>query len=643
MKKQFNYFLSLAVAGGLTAFFTACTPENHEMPAVTVTPAELVEGIAFSVTPDANDPNTIRLTSLMKGVQACWETPSGLSQSPEVTLELPFSGEYTIKFGVTTGAGLVWGEPYTFEVTQNNFEMLSDEIWTNLAGGVDENGKGNPKVWVPMDRAYPPYQCTAPVAYMSPDDVMNDGSGKTELLIGSANWTPNWDPGFQSWLIPADDPYMASEMTLSLDAQKGCIAEIKRVDGNGVTEKTGSFNLNVSNRNQPTLSFTGCEMLHAAWGDGVCDNYFRDIKIIECTPYVLQFATMRTNSEGPWWIIWNFVAKDVRDGLVQIPSDGPELVETFPVKAPSYTDLASELFTIAGDDASYIATKTTFLLDEEKPYDLMWWNPAVGAWEWIDGYGSSWAPAYDAAGDFALTLNKSGKAELENVEGGATTTFTIQDNKIVFADEITLLTSGDVTIKGKEFTVMKCSADDNEVVFGIPVETDAKGDVNKYLCARMTIKPISGGQTGPLELKVDSSKIDIYTEQGNLRLQFYNPWAGKDDSEWPVDPASLKLKKNQKLVIKFTVSGVDWTGSPKVALCCNEMDGYGWEPDCFSNFQAQDFNTTGENVMSIVNETGSTFNFYGISAFVATIQFEGFASSTDITDVVVNVTSLTIE
>ena len=146
MKKQFNYFLSLAVAGGLTAFFTACTPENHEMPAVTVTPAELVEGIAFSVTPDANDPNTIRLSSLMKGVQACWETPSGLSQSPEVTLELPFSGEYTIKFVVTTGAGLVWGEPYTFEVTQNNFEMLSDEIWTNLAGGVDQNGQRKHKI-----------------------------------------------------------------------------------------------------------------------------------------------------------------------------------------------------------------------------------------------------------------------------------------------------------------------------------------------------------------------------------------------------------------------------------------------------------------------------------------------------------------
>lgn len=642
MKKQFNYFLSL-VLGASALIFQACTPEDNNVPAPSVTSAELVEGIAFSVTPDANDPNTIHLKSLVKGAQPCWETPSGLSQNSEVTLELPFSGEYTVKFGVTTGAGLVWGEPYTFTVNQNNFEMLSDEIWTNLAGGVDENGKGNPKVWVPMDKSYPPYVGSAPVAYMSPDDVMNDGSGKTELVIGTGNWNPNWDPGFQSWLIPADDPYMGSEMTLSLDAQKGCIAEIKRVDANGVTEKTGSFNLNVSNRNQPTLSFSGCEMLHAAWGDGVCDNYFKDIKIIECTPYVLQFATMRTNSEGPWWIIWNFVAKEVRDGAVQIPGEGPDLIETKPVEEPAYDDLATSLFTISGDNASYLATQTTFLLDEETPYDLMWWNPAVGAWEWINGYGSSWAPAYDAAGDFALTINKNGKAELESAEGGASTTFTIVGNKVVFADEVTLLTAGDVSIKGKEFTVMKCSADDNEVVFGVPAEYDNTGAANKYLCAKMTIKPISGGQTGPMELKVDSSKLDIYLEADKyLRIQFYNPWAGKDDSAWPVDPTMLKLKKNQKLVLKYTVNGIEWTATPRAAFCCN-IDGFAWEPDCFTNFQGQDFNTTGENVMSLTNETGSTYNFYGNGSLQVTIQLADFAASTDISNVTVNVTSLTIE
>lgn len=323
------------------------------------------------------------------------------------------------------------------------------------------------------------------------------------------------------------------------------------------------------------------------------------------------------------------------------------MIEGKPVVAPAYDDLATSLFTISGDNASYIATQTTYLLDEETPYDYMWWNPATGAWEWINGYGSSWAPAYEGVDDFALTLNKNGKVELENVEGGASTTFTIEDNKVVFADEVTLLSAGNTSITGKEFTVMKCSADDNEVVFGVPVEYDNTGAACKYLCAKMTIKPISGGATGPVELKVDSSKLDIYAEAGKyLRIQFYNPWAGKEDSEWPIDPTMLKLKKGQKLVLKYTVSGIEWTGTPRAAFCCN-IDGFLWEPDCYTNFQGQDFNTTGENVMTLTNETGSTYNFYTVGSLQVSIQLDGVTSNADAEAVakgaVVNVTSLTIE
>lgn len=120
------------------------------MPGATVSPSELVEGIAFSVTPDPKDPNTIHLKSLMAPtVQAVWDTPNGVIKAPETILELPFSGEYSVKFGVTSTSGPVWGEPYVFTVNQNNFEMLSNPLWTYLAGGVDENGQGNPKYGYP--------------------------------------------------------------------------------------------------------------------------------------------------------------------------------------------------------------------------------------------------------------------------------------------------------------------------------------------------------------------------------------------------------------------------------------------------------------------------------------------------------------
>ncbi len=641
MKKAIKYFSSLAL-GLSAAALVSCSPDDHSLAGPSVSSEELVEGIAFSVTPDAKDPNIIHLKSLMTGVTPCWETPQGRSQNVEMTLELPFSGEYSVKYGVTTQAGTVWGEPYTFTLSQNNFEMLSDAIWTNLAGGVDENGNGNPKTWVPMDKAYLPYKGTAPVGYMDPNNVLNAEGGTDDITLD--NWNFNWDPGFQSWLIDSTDPYMGSEMILSLDPIKGCVAEIKRIDGNGATDVVGGFSLNIADPKRPTLSFNDCEMLHAAWGDGVCSNYSQDLKILTVNPYVLQIATMRSNSEGPWWIVWNFVAKDVRDGLVQIPAEGPDLMETKPVEEPVYEDLATELFTISGDDASYVATKTTFLLDEETPYDIMWWNGANGAWEWIKGYGSSWAPVYESIGDFALTLENSGKATLENAEGGATANFTIEGNKVVFDKEVTLLTSGDVAIKGTEFTVMKCSADNNEVVFGIPVEKDASGKDNKYLCAKMTIKPIGGAQNSPIVLPVDNSKLDIYKEADKyLRIQFYNPWAGRDDSEWPVDPSKLKLKKGQKLELKYTVSGIDWTATPRTAFCCN-IDGFQWEPDCYTNFQGQDFVTNGENTMVLTNETGSTYNFYGTGSLQVSIQLEGCTdlATFDPANAVVNVTSLSI-
>lgn len=638
MKKQFKYLFSLSLtAMAMLTATTACSPDDHELAAPIATPEELVAGIAFTATPDANDPNTIHLKSLVVGCTPVWKTPNGMSQNTELDLQFPFAGDYDVTFGVMTQAGTVWGEPYTISVTSNNFGLLSDAIWTNLAGGVDENGQGNPKKWVPCNNNYGIGSCSAPMMYMSPDDY-------PEPVFGSGNWAPNWDPGFQSWLIPADDPYMDSYMTLSLDPVKGCVVEMMRKSADGEENITGKFNLNVSDPKHPLITFMdGAYSLHNKGMDGTCSNYTNDIRIIECTPYLLQVATMRTNSEGPWWLVWNFISEDLKNDPSILPTEGPDLIEGKPVQEPTYDDLATSLFTISGDNATYIATQTTYLLDEETPYDYMWWNPANGAWEWINGYGSTWAPAYEGGEDFALTLDKGGKMELENAEGGTATTFTLQGNKIVFGQEVTLLTAGNISVKGTEFTVMKCSADDNEVVFGVPVEYDNTGAANKYLCAKMTIKPISGGATGPTEIKVDNSKLDIYTEADKyLRIQFYNPWAGKDDSAWPIDPTKLKLKKNQKLVLKFTVSGIDWTGTPRAAFCCN-IDGFEWEPNCYTNFQGVDFNTTGENVMTLTNETGSTYNFYGTGSLQVSIQLADFAPSIDISNAVVNVTSLTIE
>ena len=96
-----------SILAGAALIFSACSPEEYEMGAKTYVSDDLVEGIAYTVTPDANDPNTIHLTSLIKGATPLWVTPSGPSQKTTLDLALPFAGEYSVTFGASTPAGPV--------------------------------------------------------------------------------------------------------------------------------------------------------------------------------------------------------------------------------------------------------------------------------------------------------------------------------------------------------------------------------------------------------------------------------------------------------------------------------------------------------------------------------------------------------
>lgn len=643
------------VAGAV--MFTACSPEEYNLGEMTYVADDLVHGIAFSVTPDAADPNTIHLKSLVAGVTPLWETPQGRSQKENMTIQLPFAGDYNVTFGVMTPAGPVYGAPYTFTVSQNNFGMLEDEIWSNLAGGVGKSRK-----WIPIDKNYGIGRCTGPVMYMSPDDVKNDGSASKDVMFGSANWTPNWDPGIQSWLIPEGDPYFNSYMTFGLDAQNGCTAEVFRNDANGGTLMNGKFSLNISDPKRPVITFDKCYALHNAGFDEVCANYTVDIKILECTPYLLQLATMRTNSEGPWWLVWNFISEEAYNDPSIIPTEDAGLLGTTPVQEPTYTNLEEELFRIAGSGAYYVGTATTYLMNEDAPYDWYWWNAASAAWESngfdsVDDYSTAWAPAYANAGDFTMNLSTSATAgtyncDIELTDTTYSTTFVVEGNKLVFADEVSLMKVNDnIQVTGKEFTVMKISADDSQVILGVPAGKDASGAVNKYLCANLTIKPITS-DNGPVEVKFDNSLISAYFETNNNAFQYrfdvYNPWGGKDPM---VDITKMKLKKNQKLVIKFKVSGIQWKdgAEPMVAISDNLIINK-WGADVFADPSAIKVSADdSEKTIELVNTTGATVNFEGMSCVSVCMLVGDMAEgplaedgSFDSSQVTAEVTSITI-
>ena len=622
MKKS----IYLAVAALL--MLGACTPDSHSLDSLPLQPSDLTHGSAFSVSVDAQ--NTVTLKSLLdKSYNCYWIHPNGRAQGPVATLQLPFAGKYDVTFGVDTRGGVVYGNPYQFEVTTNNMALLADPLYTYLTGGV-----GKSKKWVPVDKDYGVGQCTGPVMYCNPDDVLNDGSNSTD--IGINNMKPNWDPGFQSWLIPADDPYMDSYMIFSLDDVNGCsITEYRGEAGtkgsSTGTTSTGKYTLNVSDKNHPTLSFSDTYSMHNVGFDAVCSNYTSNIIITELTPYMLQLATMRTNSEGPWWIIWNFIAADVQDGTVVIPSDDVNYLNPSTPVLPTISDLKTKIFTTDINGVEYEGAEMTFQVVGDAPYDWLWWNGGSNAWESVTGgnYGTNWAPKADedAVTENELTLTKKGSFTYGNQAGS----YTIDEGKIIFDQEVSFFTvTGDartIEVKGTEWQVFKCDPG-SELVLGVANGKDTNGNINNYLVANFSYKAVGGGQTGPVNVPFDAAKVNNYIEADKyFRCQLYNPWGGGNDA---IDPANVKLKKDQKINVTVKLSGFTFSQTAKMVLCCNRGNEQGWEPDCFGYARAIDVNGDGTYTVSWTNDTGSTVKWDdGISALTITMQFDGYATLPD--------------
>ena len=621
-----NIINTCMVAAAL--LFAACSPDEYSLDKPDLQPEDLVAGVAFSVTVD--ETNTVTLKSLLPESYNCfWTQPNGRSQGNEVKIQLPFAGTYEVKFGVDTRGGIVYSEPYQFELTTNNMSLLENPLYEYLTGGV-----GKSKTWVPVDKNYGVGNCSGPMMYCNPDDVVNDGSGSTDIAIN--HMVPNWDPGFQSWLIPADNAFMDSYMTFSLSDVSGCtITEYRGESGvkgsSTGTTLNGKFNLNVSDKNHPKLSFTDTYLLHHVGADDMCENYTTDLFITELTPYFLQVATMRTNSEGSWWIIWNFIAKDVQDGKVTIPTDDPGYVNPAKPVLPEIDDLTTKIFTTDINGVSYQGEAMTFLASDEAAYDWMWWNGGTSAWESVvnGNYGSTWAPKWgDDIADMELTFAKKKDGTYTYTVGEQSGSLEIKDGKLVFDKVVTLFTvNGDernVALTGKEWQVLKCDPG-SELVIGVPDATDGDGNVNTYLVANLTYKAVGGGQTGPVAVPFDASKANNYIQEDKyFRCQIYNPWG---DGNNAIDPANVKLKKNQKLNVTVKLSGFTFEKAAKMALCCNRGEEQGWEPDCFNYSRAITVNGDGSYTVSWTNDTGSTVKWDDAqSALTVTMQYTGYCS-----------------
>lgn len=643
------------LAGAL--LLAACSPDDYELGGAQYDASQLTPPDAYTV---AIDGNRVALKANTPGCQPLWITPNGRSQQQEMNIELPFAGDYEVTYGILSRAGAVYGAPYKFNIAQNDFSLLSNELYFFLADKDFKRGDALPdaatlaqgvsKKWYVNDKDYG-LGATGPVMYMCPYDVANNGNFTKDeeaagvykpVPFGSANWKPNWDPGFQDWLIPATDPYIDSYMEFSMDAANGCTAKMYRGEsgakgGSTGTEFSGKFNLALADAEHPNISFTDCYAMHNAGFDNVCANYTTEIAIAELTPYQLTLVTKRTNDEGNWYIVWNFVSEEVKatDGAC-IPKGEAGLIETAQPVLPVFDNLATDLFTIENNGVVYNGSAMTFNLDTDAPYDWMWWNGADGARQWqpLTGgnYTANWAPAApEGIEDFALTISKASDGTYDYACGDDEGKVTIADGKLTFDKEISILTAQNsfrtVEVKGKQWQVMGCDPGES-LTIGVPSSQNTEGATDSYLCAKLVYKKIGGGQTGPVAVPLNDNYSDnVWVEGGGVRLKFWS--YGADGDGLFKDADKVKLKKNQTIWCTFKLKDgvIAWANTPKCALIDNNIKTT-WNPQCFDLDDAVVVNLGGETRVGLKNTLGTTVKFKDTCLQLA-IDWDGYGDGSE--------------
>jgi hypothetical protein len=365
------------------SLFSACAPDEFFLGSVDVKPGDLVPGIAYKIEPDAQNPNIVRLSSLMDSKYTpLWDHPQGRSQNSTVTLRIPFPGTYSVKFGVQTRGGIVYGEPATFTVQSFYAPFVQDEMWEMLSGGVDQE-----KTWyLDLDADGLSRHFLGPLYFYGTD---NGWLGDC-LKEGGDCW--NWNPDYKgnSWLMSTAD---FGSMTFDLKGGAHVKVDHKTIAGRG--KESGTYMLDTENK---TMRLTDASPLHDSGRDNVVIDW-GNIRILSLTKDHMQLAVLRDpvlSGEGAALLVYNYISKDFRDNWTPGVVAEPE---------PPYT----------GDANADLTTSTTtskkWVMSASTPYNWMDLGGALlNPWTSAQDYKSSgWAPYNEATiKNISLTLSKTG-------------------------------------------------------------------------------------------------------------------------------------------------------------------------------------------------------------------------------------------
>ncbi|MBT1702177.1 hypothetical protein [Chryseosolibacter indicus] len=393
--------------------------------------------IDFEVVQDyAKDPggNTVILKNNTPGTVSIWDYGTGKSNRVQDTVHFAFKGDYVIKFSAVTRGGIVELDPVTVKVTEDNLNYVNDPLWTALSGGV-----GNSKTWILDNGEYG--FATGPLSYADPS---------RKQLWG--DYQINYEPADVGQT--ADD--MASEMTFSLAG--GPFLTTKKPN-EGVNE-SGTYFLDANNH---TLTTTNATIIRPKAFITNASNWTSNLNILELTGNQLRIAVYRTNNEGPWWYVLNYVSKEYAENYV--PEDKPD---------PNFNHGNQ-------GDILTVSHSKTWKLDLEVPYN---WSDLSGKMlnNWStrsDIMATGWAPYGDAdvqnIDEASITFDANGTFIVKQDNGTTQTgTYVIDERKnlITFKDIMpSIPVAGWVSVTTTEenqWKIVKVERNEvNDVVTGI--------------------------------------------------------------------------------------------------------------------------------------------------------------------------------
>ncbi len=249
-----------------TVFYIgSCSPSEKRE----ALPAKLsTDDLKFSITQQPNKDNIVYLNSFTANAIPSWTFEGGNSTLVNDTVIFPFSGEYYIKYGASSGGGFVMADSVKIKVSRTDLTTIKEPEWGWLTNG--QPGK----TWV--------LDMLAPIGWYGLD------YGKASGQIWS--WHPDY--AGNSWTM---DNHDYGSMTFDLDNGKN----YKRIslDKAGNVVGTCAANLIWTSRTA-SLKLACCDMLFGGDYYSQSTNW-STLKIIEMNGTSMILAVVRDRPTPP--------------------------------------------------------------------------------------------------------------------------------------------------------------------------------------------------------------------------------------------------------------------------------------------------------------------------------------------------------